>query len=227
MLSFTNNSSPLFILGTCGITLFKNASIGVLLLISHFISAITVGYIFRFWKKSKPILKNQTNRTSVNNNKLQLITKKNFGEILGKSIQTSIFSILNIGGFIVLFSVLISILNNSGIVNLIEMIFKPFCNFFNIPVKIPSSLFLGSFEITNGLNILSNIKIKNISLIIILTSFLLGIGGISIFFQILSIVSKSDLSIKPYIIGKLLQGIFSCIYTYILISIFPVFNFNL
>ena len=50
LLSFTNNSGPLFILGTVGISMFGNSTIGLLLLITHILACITVGIIFRFWK---------------------------------------------------------------------------------------------------------------------------------------------------------------------------------
>ena len=51
LLAFTNNSGPLFIIGTVGICSFGNTLIGYLLLITHIMSSITVGLIFRFWKK--------------------------------------------------------------------------------------------------------------------------------------------------------------------------------
>ena len=50
LLSFTNNSGPLFIVGTVGISMFGNSTIGLLLLITHILACITVGIIFRFWK---------------------------------------------------------------------------------------------------------------------------------------------------------------------------------
>ena len=40
MLAFSNNSGPLFILGTVGITLFANSTIGFLLLITHILAFI-------------------------------------------------------------------------------------------------------------------------------------------------------------------------------------------
>ena len=42
LLSFTNNSGPLFIIGTVGISMFGNSTIGFLLLITHLLAAITV-----------------------------------------------------------------------------------------------------------------------------------------------------------------------------------------
>ena len=53
LIAFTNNSGPLFILGTVGVSLLKNNKIGYILFISHIISCIFVGIIFRNWKKSE------------------------------------------------------------------------------------------------------------------------------------------------------------------------------
>lgn len=123
LLAFTNNSGPLFILGTVGISLFGNLKIGYILLVSHIISCIIVGLIFKNWKKDKnKIYLGLSKKVEKPKN----IGIKDLGEILGTSIKKSIITILNIGGFIVIFSVIISILENSGIFYIIENIFMIF-----------------------------------------------------------------------------------------------------
>jgi hypothetical protein len=97
----------------------------------------------------------------------------------------------------------------------------------HVPSELVESFFLGIVEITNGIFAISAIPLKKVSINIIITAFLLGCGGISILLQVWSIVSKTDLSIKPYIIGKLLHGCFASLYTFIFILIFPVFQFDL
>ena len=62
---------------------------------------------------------------------------------------------------------------------------------------------------------------------IIITSFLLEFAGLSIFLQIFSIASKHNLSIKYYLIGKLLQGAFASLYTYIILYLGDFFYFNI
>lgn len=52
-MAFTNNSGPLFIIGTVGISLFSSIEIGILLLLTHILACITVGILFRFWKYDK------------------------------------------------------------------------------------------------------------------------------------------------------------------------------
>lgn len=226
LLSFTNNSGPLFIVGTVGISMFGNSTIGLLLLITHILACITVGIIFRFWKfnSSSP---NYVGTKTSNYKKCKNITFSNLGEILGKSITNSISTILMIGGFVVIFSSIISILKASGILQSLVLMLTPIFDFLHIDSSFISGILTGLLEITNGISSISSINIKAISVNIIITAFLLGFGGLSVLLQVLSITSKTDLSIKPYVYGKLLHGILAAFYTFIAINVFPFFNFNL
>ena len=226
LLSFTNNSGPLFIIGSVGILMYRNTMIGILLFITHLLASLSVGFIFRFWKKNKHT-NNLTCSRQTYSNKNNNASLSNLGEILSDSIVSSIKSILIIGGFVVIFSSIISILNSSRMTHFIEILFTPFFNAIHINPSFIGPLFTGLFEITNGISNISNILCKKISINLIFTAFLLGFGGISVFLQVFSITSKSDLSIKPYLYGKLLHGIISALYTYIFITIFPFFNFDL
>lgn len=210
LISFTNNSGPLFILGTVGIALFKDKRIGIILLVSHILASLAVGYCFRFWKKDKLDV---NFRETQFNSKLAPLKISDIGEILGTSIKKAISSILSIGGFIVIFSVILSILENSGIFDVITLFFYKL----GIPRDISISIITGFIELTNGVNLSSELYQFFPLFSILLTSFLLGFGGISVLLQVYSIIAKEGISIKPYFYGKLLQGIFACIITFILI----------
>ncbi len=226
LLSFTNNSGPLFIIGSVGILLYRNTMIGILLFITHLLASLTVGFFFRFWKRTKGSSSFPTTSHSYTENNSQ-VSLSNLGEVLSESIVSSIKSILVIGGFVVIFSSVISILKSSGITHIIEILATPFFNFLHISPSFIEPLFTGFFEITNGISTISNIACKKLSINLLITAFLLGFGGISVLLQVLSITSKSDLSIKPYIYGKLLHGIIAVIYTYLFMNVFPFFNFDL
>ena len=223
LLSFTNNSGPLFIIGTVGILMYGSTIIGLLLFITHILAGISVGIIFRFWERDT----NSNLSFSKRNVENKTVSFSNLGEVLSKSITNSISTIFLIGGFVVIFSCVISILKASGVLNIFTSFISPIFNTFNIDTSFISPLICGFLEITNGINSISQIACKKLSINLILTAFLLGFGGLSVFLQVLSITSKTDLSIKPYIYGKLLQGIFASFYTYIFINIIPFFNFDI
>lgn len=204
LLAYTNNSGPLFIIGTVGTSLFFNTEIGYLLFFTHILGMITVGFIFRYYKREKTRSVELTNELSITN----------FSSILSDAILNSFKTLGMILGYIIVFSIIINILLTSGILN-----------FFS-STWVKGSI-LGFIEITNGITFISSIINKSLIPNIILTAFFLGFGGISVLMQVYSIVSKTDISIKPYIVGKLLHGSFAALYTFIIISIFPIFSFSL
>lgn len=195
LIAFTNNSSLLFIIGTVGVSMFKSIDTGIILLITHILACLTVGFIFRWWKKSPN--DNTPHSDFFSNSKNTLLSLSNLGEVLSNSIFSAINTCFIIGGFIVFFSVLLSIIEN--------IIF-----FDNSLIK---TILFGIIELTQGVKLISLLPYSNLTLV--LCSFILGFGGISVFLQVYSIASKAKISIKPYIIGKLLQGIFASLYTFL------------
>lgn len=225
LLAFTNNSGPLFIVGTVGISLLGDAKIGLLLLFTHILACITVGIIFRFWKRNnKPGFHFRTENTD---DVPKVLSFSNLGEVLKISIMNSINTIVMIGGFVVLFSVIISILQNTGILIAFSALLSPVFSIFNIPPDFFSGIITGIIELTNGVKDIAQIPVRNLNITIILSAFLLGFGGISVLLQVFSIISKSDVSIKPYIIGKILHGTFAALYTFLILTFVPFMNMNL
>ena len=137
----------------------------------------------------------------------------NLGEILSKSIISSINLILIIGGFIVLFSIIISMLNTVHFFD----IFANILAIFNVPANLVTGLLTGFLEVTSGISSICSSTSSSIYSNIIACSFVLGLGGFSVFLQVLSIISRAKISIKPYLFGKLLQAFFAAFYTYLII----------
>lgn len=206
LISFTNNSSPIFIISTIGISILGNKTLGLSLLFIHIFSSILVGLIFRFWKYNDKESLDYSKYISLNdNNKLKTIPSNI--DIFLNSIKNSVNTIFQIGGFVIIFSVILSILKSTGILNIVSYLLS----LTGIPENVSQSLIFGFFEITNGLNLISTFSSQNLILSLLIISFLLGFGGISILFQIYSIIHKEHISIKPYLYGKLLHGIISVI----------------
>ena len=248
LIAFTNNSGPLFIVGTVGVSMFGDSRTGMLLLITHIMACITVGILFRFWKTragTRPaptscinsnlrfhhsencvgaclVPARNSNRTRLENS----VNLSNLGDVLSTSIMNSIKTILLIGGFVVLFSVIISMLTQSHTIKYAAKIMEPAFSFLQIDSKFSESILCGLLELTNGIKAISQIPSKAISHNIIISSFLLGFGGLSVMLQVLSIISKAKISAKPYIIGKALHGIFAALYTYAFLNLGLFFNLD-
>ncbi len=216
LVSFTNNSGPLFIIGAIGIGMFKNVYVGYLILAIHYISAISVGFLFRFYKKSGNILvsNNISFKDALLKLKLARIkSNKTMGQILGESVKSSLETISIVGGFVILFSVISELFKISGIFEKIgKFIFTPNIEPFS------NGLFMGIIEITNGINMLSSIEGING---IIITCGLVSFSGFSILAQTSSMIYKSDIKMSIYFLSKILHSIFSILYAILCI---PIFN---
>lgn len=237
LLAFTNNSGPLFITGAVAVGMFKMPNLGLLLLACHFMASFTVGLLFRFYGKTSGYTGKKQNKNLIQIFKTELRQMINSNasspaKILGDSIQNSLGTMLTIGGFIVFFSVIINILIDSSIIVHLSNIIATKLISTGIDKEIITALLSGFFEITTGTDLASK---ANSSLIQQLTSvsIIIGWAGLCIHSQVYNMISKTDISIKPYLFGKLLQGVFAAFYIFIAIKItgfspsicLPVFSF--
>ena len=239
LLSFTNNSGPLFIVGAVAVGMFNNPKIGFVLLFCHILACITVGILFRFYGRKENTVKKTENNKVLKKFKKELANTKsvNIGEILGDSIRSSINTILAIGGFIILFSVIINLLLETGIINIAATLLSILFPLKGISREVIAPVLSGFFEITTGINMISKLEGISFAQQLSAISLILGWAGLSVHFQVYSIISKTDISIKPYLIGKFMHGLFAAIYVWIFMnfsfmadlesqSVFGYFTYN-
>ena len=207
LIAFVNNSGPLFISGAIGIGLYKNASIGFLLLLSHYLASFLVGILFRFYKKESHI------NTQKNKAEFNIIKLSALGETLTNTVKKAISTVTVIGGFIVLFSIITTILEETGILLFISKLIIP-----NFDTNLSSSIISGILEVTNGVNRIFQLESVDLTLKLIITSALIGFGGFSVHMQTLSVISNSDIGSSTYFLGKSMQSIFSGLITFLLLN---------
>lgn len=207
LLNIASNVGPLFLIGSVGAALLNNVVLGYIMIIANYLSCIIIGFL-TIKKRASSIRKAQSPFKT---------ESENVGTSIKNAIQNGISTVLNIGGFIIMFSVIISLIKNNIY---IAYIFEKFEDILNLSSGTLYGLFLGSIEITNGCSILSELNI-NIPLKLALISFLCSFSGLAIIAQVSSFVSETNVNYLKYISLKLLQGIISFVITYILSCIIP------
>lgn len=207
LISFSSTSGPLFILGTVMIGMI-GINAAPLFIIPHYLGVITVGIFFRFYKK------NDTDKfTRVQKEEKQVY--KTLGSSMGYAVKDSMNSMLLIGGYVIIFTVIINlVLNSNGFSNILNYT----SSIFKINPDIIRGLLAGIIELTNGCHIVSNLDIDIFHKILII-NFLISWGGLSINSQAISFISQTDLSTGIYLVSKFFHGIFSAIYTYIIFQL--------
>ncbi len=230
LLSFTNNSGPLFMLGAVAIGMFDSVVSGYFIMLIHYLGAITTGLLFRFYKYDPSIINKKTTSSQnilkkafLNQKKARLNDTRKFGALLGEAVRDSMDIIAQIGGFIILFCVLVKIINIVEINTLFKNLISPVGNKLGIDNSIYDGIFIGIFEITNGAKLLS--QNSNLSFYSVLAAAgIIAWGGLSIHAQTISILSKTDLKISIYLFSKILHSFFTICYG---ILLFPLFKENI
>lgn len=207
LLNIASNVGPLFLIGAVASSLLNNITLGYILIAGSYLSCIIIGII----TKKKRTFKN------ISSPKFKEHCTPNLGVAIKNSIENSITTVLNIGGFIIIFSVIISLIKSSSFITIlvhnIEYLFK-------IPYDTLYSVLLGSIEITNGCNLLASLSIS-MPLKLSLISFLCSFSGLAIIAQVISFIGGTGVNICKYIFLKFIQGIFNFIITYVLMITIP------
>ena len=192
MLMFTHFSNPLFILGTLAIFFLNNKELGIIILLSHYLSNFIIGVTIRK-------LNNISNNT-VNEKEKKLY----FGPVFVNAIKSSIDTLLLILGTLTCFLIISSI-----IINRFDL------NSYN------SLLIKSILEITMGLKELSLFSFSNLTKVI-LSSFILSFGGLSVHMQVISQLIDTDISYKSFFIGRILQVFISLILSYFIYQLYII-----
>lgn len=171
LILFTNNSGPLFITGTLGTIFLGNTKTGWIILIIHYISAIFIGIITAEGNVCKKNIVIKTPCMSLS-------------EIITQTIEDSMETIVLIGGYIILFSMITSI------------IIPHFNN------GLSKGIVYSIFEMTGACNLLSKQGAPGIALCAAAVSW----GGLSVHAQSAGYISKAGLSVKSYITAKFMQS---------------------
>lgn len=192
MLMFTHFSNPLFILGTLSIFFLNNKKLGIIILLSHYLSNFIIGVIVRK-------LNNISNNT-INEKEKKLY----FGPVFANAIKSSIDTLLLILGTLTCFLIISSI-----IINRFDL------NSYN------SLLIKSILEITMGLKELSLFSFSNLTKVI-LSSCILSFGGLSVHMQVISQLIDTDISYKSFFIGRILQVFISLILSYFIYQLYII-----
>lgn len=194
LLSFCNNSGPLFIIGSVGTAIYSKLSYGIILYVVHIISSIFVGVIFRGYHKSKHIAPPHRLDTY----------DLSISDVFSTAINNAAKNMITVCFSIIFFASVSS--------TLLEL--------FN-PPPLLDALVSGLCEFSTG-TIKTSILDTELYKKLIITSFIIGFSGLSVHLQVAAVTAKSGLSLKPYIAGKILHGLISGVITAVIFKLMPI-----
>lgn len=202
MLGFCNNCGPGFFLGVAGGTLLGSTTAGLVLWLIHLAAALITGLLFRPGQQAG--MQGGLSATPLA-----------FPQALVRSVSGAVQSTLGVCGFVLFFSVLLCLLQESGLLLLISRLFT----LLGQDIAFCQALSAGLLEISCGVTALASssagLPAKGAA-----AAFLLSFGGCSVLFQTMQQTESTGLSLRPMLRRKLFQAILAAWMGYLYLSFF-------
>ncbi len=219
LVSFTNNSSPLFMLAAVSVGMLNNPELGPVIAAAHYTSNLTLGIVLRFYGKNDPELitapiKEVSPLARAFSELFRIYRQENRspGKIMGDAVKNSVSSLLNIGGFITIFAVLIQLLKQTGFIDFIA----GKLGLVLIPLGFSSSvlpaLTSGLIEMTVGTKLASASEASLLQQLTVI-AVILAWSGISIHAQVASVISETDIRMKLFVLTRFAHAFLAAVYT--------------
>lgn len=209
--AFTNNSSPLFILSAVAVGMLSRADVGIILLIAHYGANLILGVLLGF-------LANE----DISARRLSLppsVEPSSIWQSLTKAVKHGTAAIINIGGFVTLFSVIVALGEKIGLFALTNQFFAFLLRVLGLAAEGQSALSYGLFEMTLGVNEMSSAAAPFLLKLAII-SFIMGWGGLSVQAQVCAILAEEGISTKYFLLLRPLQAILSSLLVIVLFHFF-------
>lgn len=232
LLAFTNTADPLFMFGAVAVGMFADARLGTVIALAHYLSSITVGLGMRFYGRGQPITPDVRGKENILVKAAKELYRarqrdgRPIGQLLGDSIRNSVSSLLNIGGFIILFSVIIRVATVIGVVNLLASAVAGLLSVFGIAATLSNSVISGLFEITIGTQLCASAAAP-MTQKVAMAGAVIAWSGLSVHGQVASIINDTDIRLGPYVMARMFHAVLAFGYTMLLWNSFEVFAPNI
>lgn len=221
LMCFTNNSSPLFMLTAVAVGMFGKPELGLVIAGSHYLANIIIGLALRFYGRGE-----RTRRFTADARSWSVYSafgallqhqraqRQPLGKLLGEAVASSITKLINIGGFIILFAVIIRLLNEAGAIGHIAAAMGALLIPLGFEPDILTALASGFFEMTIGTKMASEAATSELQQLMAV-SMILGWSGLSIHAQVASMISQTDLRMGLFFAARLVHALLGTCLTWL------------
>lgn len=225
LISFTNTADPLFMIGAVAVGMLGFPQAGLTIVLAHYLSSITLGLLMRFYRRSEAgSTERVPRRGSLIARALQALVEarekdgRPIGRLMGEAIQKSIETLLLVGGFIILLSVVIRILDLIGLVAFLGRGIGVLLELTGLSPALAAPLVSGFFEIDLGCQAAASAAGAVMGEKLIAVGMIIAWSGLSVHCQVASIISKTDLRIAPYLAARAIHALIAGGYTAMLLG---------
>ncbi|MEG6521574.1 sporulation integral membrane protein YlbJ [Desulfotomaculum sp. 1211_IL3151] len=221
LMSFTNNSSPLFMLTAVSVGMFGRPELGVVIAGSHYLANLVLGLLLRFhgredrsFEQSFPSSRNIKHAIRAFLHDASQ-GRPPLGQLLGEAVASSVNKLLNIGGFIILFAVIIRLLDYVGVIKLLAAVLGVLLIPLGFSPEIFQALASGMFEMTIGTKLASEANATELQRLMAV-AMVLGWSGLSIHAQVASMIAKTDIRMGIFVFTRIAHAALATFFTWLL-----------
>jgi sporulation integral membrane protein YlbJ len=232
LLAISHFGSPVLIFSVIAVGFLHDPGIGVILIVIHVISAFVTGIVMR-WHNAPEVevpsggarfnpdhspsygFKSLFTRSLREMHKAHEEDGRTFGKLLGDAVMSSVQTLMMIGGYMMIFSVILNTLDLSHISRLMNFTLTLLLSPFHVPADIIQRAAAGIFEAHLGMYAVGLAQTAPASIKAALIGAILAWGGLSVHAQVKSIIHSTDLRYFPFFISRLFHAV--CAFTLTLV----------
>lgn len=238
LVAFTTTSDPIFLIGAVSVGFFQNAAIAPILAAAHYGGGLLIGLLMRFhdFHKAPPGSRPNQGSNSIAStsgsirrnisrsrmavalkamHEARLLDGRGMGQLLQDSVQSALKLMIVVGGLVVFFSVVMEMLTHAGIVEALAEALRLLFSLIGMPAQLADASIFGLFEVTLGSRAAGTAG-TGIMHQTAIAAWVLSWGGLSVHAQIASLLSRTDLRYRPFMLARLLHGFLSMGLVYLL-----------
>ncbi|UVI31405.1 sporulation integral membrane protein YlbJ [Paenibacillus spongiae] len=230
LVAITTTSDPIFLIGAVSVGFFNNAALAPLLAAAHYGGGLIIGLLMRFHDRKGPESSpppapaqsgtgrrpTRLKQAIVAMHQARLLDGRAVGTLLQEAVQAALRLMIVVGGLVVFFSVVMELLTMVGVIGMIAELFRIVMSTFGMPASLSEAVVNGLFEVTLGARTAGESISSGLVHQAAIAAFILSWGGLSVHAQVVSLLSRTDLRYRPFLIARLVHGVIAVILVYIL-----------
>lgn len=227
LVAFTTTSDPIFLIGAVSVGFFQNAAVAPILAAAHYGGGLVIGLLMRYHDRGKTasadVLHQNANMQSNSSkekgrlrrsriaialkamHEARLLDGRGLGRLLQDSVQSALRLMIVVGGLVVFFSVVMEMLTHAGLVEALSDALRLLFSLFGLPAPLADAVIYGLFEVTLGSRAAGTAGTGLMHQVAI-AAWVLSWGGLSVHAQVASLLSRTDLRYKPFLLARLAHG---------------------
>jgi hypothetical protein len=197
---------------------------GVYLAATHYLGALLTGVIFGLFRRrsQEPVVRPKINlRYACSQFREDMMKCPSAGVLMADAVEKAMMLMLRVGGYVILFSVIMQMLSVTGVLGLLTTIYSPLAKLIGVNPGGVSAMILGGLEMTAGCAKVAAAGLP-LSIGLPILASVIAFSGLCVHMQTHAICAAVNLKPKGFGLAKMLHGTLSSLLCALALQLFPL-----